>query len=74
MAKDKFGNRAKEDREQIRRDTEREAQVQPGPGTTTNEEDMRHAEGLSADPRVAEKERQSIETGKQQKGEGRIAD
>jgi len=74
MANEKVTNRSKEELEQIHRDTEREAKVQPGPGATTNEEDMRRAEGLKADPKVASQEKASIEKGVRQKGEGRIDD
>ena len=74
---DEARNPSKENLAQIRRDTAREAHVQPGPGQTTNEADMQRAEGLEADPKVpevAENYEVALETGANQEGEGRIVD
>jgi len=71
---DEVRNPSKENLEQIRRDTEREARVEPGPGHTINEADMQRAEGLEADPKVAENYEEALETGANQEGEGRILD
>ena len=73
MANDMGQNRSKDDLNQIHEDTQREARVQPGPGNTTNESDMKAAEGLSADPQVAENYEKALDIGANQQGEGRIA-
>ena len=65
---------AKENLEQIHRDTERDARVEPGPGKTTNEADMQRAEGLQADPKVAENYVEGLEEGTSLKDEGRALD
>ena len=65
---------SKENLEQIHRDTERDARVEPGPGKTTNEADMQRAEGLQADPKVAENYEEALEEGASLEGEGRVLD
>lgn len=74
MAKQDSGNRSKQDLDQIRRDTETDARVEPGPGNTTNEADIKAAEGLQTDSKVARNYEQALDTGANQEGEGRVVD
>ncbi|HEX2173228.1 MAG TPA: hypothetical protein VHL09_12375 [Dehalococcoidia bacterium] len=74
MAGMESGNPSKENLDQIHHDTQRDAQVEPGPGRTTNESDMKAAEGLQSDPKVASEYEQALDRGATQEGEGRVLD